>query len=56
MLLAIFSLLMAGELRGWSGWFVKGEYRTSYGNLYIGMLALFGIVYYILNLKPTRVG
>jgi hypothetical protein len=51
MLLAIFSLLMAGELRGWSGWFVKGEYRTWYGYLYIGMLAVFGINYYIINLR-----
>jgi hypothetical protein len=55
MLLAIFSILMVGELPGWSGWFVTGEYRPWYRYLYTAMLALFGIAYYILNFrKPTR--
>lgn len=52
-LLAILGLFMVGELRGWSGWFVKGEYKPWYSYLYVGMLAVFGVAYYLLNLRVS---
>ncbi len=55
-LLAMVGLFMAAELRGWSGWFVKGEYHPWHGYLYLGMLAAFGIAYYLLGLRRSAGG
>src|SRR5262249_6145674 len=62
-LLVIFGLFFSGELRSWSGWFLKGESKQWYGYLYIGLLALFGIAWYVSrlgrsahNMSPTTSG
>jgi hypothetical protein len=53
-LLLILGVLMAGELRSWSGWFVKGDYKPWYGYLYPGMLAAFGAGRCLFSLRTFR--